>query len=165
MLDEFELAMTLIRSDEPWPAGALDYSHYLNLHRHLFQDVYEWAGRIRTIRIGKSGNWFCYPEHIDREMRRLFAWLASRRAASATSLDEFRQVVVHLLSELNAIHPFRDGNGRTQMAFVALLTEASGFRFDDGELEPERVMEAIIRSFSGDLHPLEALVADLVRDS
>jgi cell filamentation protein, protein adenylyltransferase len=71
-LDAFEAEMTSDRATDPLPAGRLSYSHYRALHRHLFQDVYRWAGKIRTVRIAKGGNTFCYPEHIDREMRRIF---------------------------------------------------------------------------------------------
>lgn len=71
-LDEAELALFLIRADEPLPAGDLDAAHYLRIHHHLFQDVYDWAGQIRSIRIGKGGNWFCYPEYIEAELARAF---------------------------------------------------------------------------------------------
>lgn len=79
-LDEVELALFLTRADEPLPAGELDYSHYLSLHRHLFQDAYAWAGQARTIRIGKGGSWFCYPEHIASEMARVFRELGNPTA-------------------------------------------------------------------------------------
>lgn len=74
-LDEVELALFLIRADEEFPYGRLDYPHYMTLHHHLFQDVYEWAGQPRTIRIGKGGNWFCYPEYINKQMQAVFAFL------------------------------------------------------------------------------------------
>ncbi|WP_352652643.1 hypothetical protein [Mesorhizobium sp. M0659] len=54
-LDEFELALFLTRADEHIPAGRLDFEHYKAVHHHLFQDVYEWAGEVRAIRIGKGG--------------------------------------------------------------------------------------------------------------
>ena len=75
LLDEAELALFLTRAEEPFPDGEFDIEHYLSLHRHLFQDVYSWAGAIRTIRIGKDGNWFCYPEYILSELGRVFAEL------------------------------------------------------------------------------------------
>jgi cell filamentation protein len=74
-LDAFEADISAERSSQEVPPGSLDYDHYLAIHRHLFQDVYEWAGEIRTVRIAKEGSAFCYPEHIDREMRRLFSEL------------------------------------------------------------------------------------------
>lgn len=161
-LDEFELAMTLIRADEPWPDDQLDYPHYLCLHHHLFQDVYAWAGRLRTIRTGKAGNWFCYPEHIEREMHRIFGWLAEQEPIGRASIDDYREKATYLLSELNAIHPFRDGNGRTQMAFLALQAETKGYRFNDSALDPALVMEAMITSVSGNLVPLRRLVNRLI---
>ncbi|MGO7339283.1 Fic/DOC family protein [Rhizobium johnstonii] len=75
-LDEFETTMFVLRSEELWPEGYLDVTHYLALHHHLFQDVYDWAGEICTIRIGKGGNWFYYPEFIAKELNRIFQELA-----------------------------------------------------------------------------------------
>jgi cell filamentation protein len=69
-LDEFEAAATTQRADEPLPLGRLSVRHYYAVHRHLFQDVYAWAGRPRTVRLGKAGSAFCYPEHIGRERSR-----------------------------------------------------------------------------------------------
>ena len=74
-LDRFEVAMTTQRADEPFPPGRMSVSHYRAIHRHLFQDVFSWAGRFRTVRIGRSGSAFCYPENIAREMRLLFKGL------------------------------------------------------------------------------------------
>ncbi|WP_441239339.1 Fic family protein [Bradyrhizobium sp. 930_D9_N1_4] len=49
----------------------MTYHHYRAIHRHLFQNVYDWSGNIRTVRILKGGSMFCYPERIDREMSKL----------------------------------------------------------------------------------------------
>lgn len=162
-LDEYELGMVLTRSREIWPAGNLDVPHYLSLHHHLFQDVYEWAGTFRTIRIGKSGVWFCYPEHIKSQMANLFDWLKSEDYFQSLSAAAFSNSAARLLSELNAIHPFREGNGRTQMSLLTMLTDNAGLPFNVAELEPKRAMDAMIDSFRGNLAPLEALVLDLVR--
>src|SRR5690606_16082413 len=84
-LDQFELAMFLSRSDEPLPGGALDYPHYRDIHRHLFQDVYAWAGEPRTVRIAKGGHWFCYPEHLQMHMTRTFARLTELNHLAGSS--------------------------------------------------------------------------------
>jgi cell filamentation protein len=68
-LDEFEAAMTAQRSDEPLPAGRLGVAHYRAIHHHLFQDIYAWTGRFRTVRIAKDGSAFCYPENKRRPRR------------------------------------------------------------------------------------------------
>jgi len=67
------------RADEPLPNGRLSIQHYRAIHRHLFRDVYRWAGRYRVSRISKGNNTFCYPEHIPREMRKLFRGLATQQ--------------------------------------------------------------------------------------
>ncbi|MCV3765193.1 Fic/DOC family protein [Rhizobium sp. TRM95796] len=161
-LDEFELAMFLTRADEDWPSGDLDYGHYKALHRHLFQDVYQWAGKPRTIRIGKGGNWFCYPEYIDREMLRIFSALAASDHLVGLAPQEFAEKAPHVLAEINAVHPFREGNGRTQLAFLSLLAENAGMSFDDDVLVQDRVIQAMIDSFSGDEKPLAKLIRAIV---
>jgi len=71
-LDAFEAEISSARAEEPLPEGALDFGHYRAVHHHLFQDVYEWAGQPRTVRIAKGGNPFCFPENIEGEGRKLF---------------------------------------------------------------------------------------------
>jgi cell filamentation protein len=162
LLEEAELALFLTRAEEPFPAGEIDVEHYLSLHRHLFQDVYEWAGEIRTILIGKDGNWFCYPEYVAAELNRVFAMLGDPDALTHITVSDFAKHVGHFLAELNAVHPFREGNGRTQLAFLAMLVEYAGFAFNEENLDRNRVMRAMIESFSGDEGPLVSLIRDII---
>ncbi len=162
-LDEFELAVSLTRADELWPTGLLDYDHYKALHRHLFQDVYEWAGQPRTIRIGKDGNWFCYPEYIDQHMHQIFNKLMQANYLASISAQEFAEQAAHVLAEINAVHPFREGNGRTQLALLSILANNAGQHFNDDALERDRVIKAMTDSFSGDEQPLAQLIADIIR--
>jgi cell filamentation protein len=74
-LDAFEAEITTQRATEPLPAGNLDFAHYCAVHHHLFQDVYEWAGKPRTVRISKGGNPFSFPEHIEGQANKLFGGL------------------------------------------------------------------------------------------
>jgi cell filamentation protein len=71
-LDDFEAEITNARASEPLPEGTLDFVHYCAVHHHLFQDVYEWAGTPRMVRMSKQDNPFCFPEHIDAQTTRLF---------------------------------------------------------------------------------------------
>lgn len=164
-LDEFEVTMFVLRAEEPWPEGDLDYAHYRALHRHLFADVYPWAGEVRTIRIGKGNNWFCYPEYIDKEMNRIFADLASQEYLTGLDPLEFAAKAAHLLADINAVHPFREGNGRTQLAFLTLLAENAGLPFNPDVLERDRVIGAMIDSFSGHEQPLAQLIFDIVKST
>jgi cell filamentation protein len=160
-LDEFEAAMTAQRSDEPLPAGRLGVAHYQAIHRHLFQDIYAWAGRFRTVRIAKDGSAFCYPENIEREMNRLFLTLKKKRYFKGLSREAFASASAAYLSTLNAIHPFREGNGRTQTTFLTLLAARAGHPFDLGKLEPEGFLAAMVASFKGNDAALERQILRL----
>src|SRR3954454_14526001 len=69
---------------------------------------------------------FCYPEHIPAEMRRVFGWLGDQGFSPGRDAAAFAEGAAHFLAELNAIHPFRDGNDRTQLAFMAELAASTG---------------------------------------
>ncbi len=161
-LEEYETAMTFARSLEPLPAGRFSVTHYRAVHRHLFQDVYSWAGRFRRIRIAKGTSAFCYPEHIQREMRRLFLWLEHKHGFRNSSAADFIAGAAHFLAELNAIHPFREGNGRTQLTFLSMLADGAGYPLDLDRLDTDAVLNAMIQSFSGNEEPLRGLIHDLI---
>jgi len=161
-LEAFEAEITAQRAAEPLPAGRLSYAHYRAIHWHLFQDVYSWAGKLRTVRIAKGGNAFCYPEHIDREMRRLFADLAERKYFHGLDGSAFAVQAAHFLAELNAVHPFREGNGRTQLSFLTLLAEQAGHPLHLERLNAQEILDAIIKSFGGNETPLRKVLERLV---
>ena len=154
-LDQFEQLMFLSRSEEPLQEGDLNYEHYKKVHHHFFQDVYDWAGHPQEIRTGKGGNWFCYPEYIDPEMRKLFAQLASEdHLTNILDPDGFANRAAHYIAEINAIHPFREGNGRCQLTLLNLLLKVSGFEMHGDQIDPDIFMQAMITSFHGDNAPL-----------
>ena len=126
-----------------------------NLHHHFFQDVYDWAGQIRTIRTAKGGNWFCYPEHIETELTRIFSLLQSENyLTNLTETGAFAARAAFFLSEINAVHPFREGNGRIQLVFLTLLCENAGFDLNENALDEVDFMNAMIESFNGTTEPL-----------
>ena len=161
-LDAFEAEITSQRATEPLPVGLLSYRHYRAIHRHLFQDVYAWAGKIRTVRIFKDGNAFCYPEHIDREMRRLFGELKRRKHLRELDSAIFASKAAHFLAELNAIHPFREGNGRTQLSFLIILAAEAGHPLAMARFNPKAMLRATITSFAGGAKPLSDLIFRLI---
>lgn len=163
-LEAFETVSTTQRADEPLPAGRLSVRHYRSIHHHLFQDVYAWAGRYRVTRISKRDATFCYPENIPREMRRLFDTLKSQGFFRNRGLDEFVQRSTNFLAELNAIHPFREGNGRTQLTFLSALAARAGYELDLDRLRPRRFLAAMIVSFKGDERPLAVEIRRMLHD-
>lgn len=109
-LSEFEAVSVAVRAEEALPAGRFTPSHYCAVHRHLFQDVYRWAGRYRTVRMTKDRSPFCFPENIAREMRSLIDRLRRANFLKGGEVEEFAEEAATFLACLNAIHPFREGN-------------------------------------------------------
>jgi cell filamentation protein len=134
------------------------------VHRHLFQDVYRWAGRYRTVRMSKDQSSFCFPENIAREMRGVFGRLQDADFLRGREKDGFAEGAARFLTYLNAIHPFREGNGRTQLTFTTLLAAKAGHPFELSRLDPESFLQAMIDSFFGDEAPLRRQLRSLILD-
>ncbi|WP_395615266.1 Fic family protein [Sphingorhabdus sp.] len=89
--------MLSIRAEEPLPEGKFDPAHYCAVHRHLFQDVYIWAGKYRTVRTAKDGNSFCYPDHIATQMDGLFEALNGAAFLPGVPRHTFAEAAAHFL--------------------------------------------------------------------
>lgn len=161
-LEDFELEMTTLRAEEPLPAGRFGPAHYRAVHRHLFQDVYRWAGRYRTVRTAKGGNPFCFPEHIRTQMNTVFNALHARGGLAPQDMADFVAIAAEFLAELNAIHPFREGNGRAQLAFMHLLGLRASHPFDFANVQRDTFLPAMIASYDGDLEPLRGELTALL---
>lgn len=162
-LEQFEAASAMERGAEPLPNGRFGTTHYCAVHGHLFRDVYRWAGRYRTVRIAKGGSVFCYPENVPAQMNQLFALLRAEKLLTELSREAFATACAAFLGRLNAIHPFRDGNGRSQLAFVAALASHAGHPLNIGKLEAAPFLDAMIRSFGGDEGPLASQILNLAK--
>jgi cell filamentation protein len=96
-LDAFEAEISSARAEEALPDGALDFTHYKAVHHHLFQDVYTWAGEIRTVRISKGGNPFCFPEYIESQAAKLFGDLQIEHHLQDLDARTFSGKAAHFL--------------------------------------------------------------------
>jgi cell filamentation protein len=161
-LGDFEAEISNARANEPLPEGRLDFAHFCAVHHHLFQDVYEWAGTPRTVRMSKQGNPFCFPEHIVAQATKLFADLKAKKYLENLPRKEFAANAAHFLAELNAIHAFREGNGRTQLSFFSLLADRAGHPVDLEKLDSDAILKAMIASFDGDESELTAIIYELI---
>lgn len=162
VLEDIESELTTARADEPLPEGALDEAHFRAVHFHLFQDLYGWAGKTRTVRLSKAESHFCYPEHIDDQLARLFGGLSSDNFLTGLTQDEFAKKAAAFLATLNVIHAFREGNGRAQLTFLLLLSENAGHPLDLAQMNPTAMLGAMIASFFGDERPLTKMLCDMI---
>jgi cell filamentation protein len=161
VLESFELEMSSLRAKEPLPDGRYDPAHYRRIHHYLFQDVYRWAGKYRTVRTSKGGNPFCFPEYIPDQMDSLFETLRTECLTSENA-TAFVAAAAAFLAELNAIHPFREGNGRAQLSFMHLVGLGAGFPFDFSNVQPDEFLAAMVASYHGDVMPLVDELAGLL---
>lgn len=161
-LSEFEAEISTARAEEPLPEGKLNFAHYKAVHHHLFQDVYEWAGQARTVRISKGGNPFCFPENIEGQAAILFGDLKAQHYFRGLEPEVFAKQAAHFLSELNAIHAFREGNGRAQLTFFTLLADYAGHSLNLSRLDPDEMLAAMIASFDGVETSLATVIKALV---
>lgn len=160
-LDAFEADITAVRLVELGEnpvEGQFDLQHLQRIHYALFQDVYEWAGEIRTVDISRQKSRFANARHLESYAQSLFGELAKERRLKDCNIDQAAQRLAHYLSEINAIHPFREGNGRTQRVFIAQLAQGAGYRLDYSDLEQELVYSAMEAAFHGDEKPLANLI-------
>lgn len=163
VLSDFELEVTSARLEAGVPRGAFDAKHFCDVHHHLFQDVYTWAGELRTIRIAKGDSMFCYPENIAAELNRIFGWLQQHHNLQGLDRESFAAQGAHFLAEINAIHTFREGNGRAQLSFMAALAAEAGHPFRLRVLNPKTFLQAMITSFGGDEEPLRQQLLQLIK--
>ena len=141
--------------------GDYDLSHLQRFHREIFADIYPWAGEIRTVYIAKS-QLFAVPEQIKPYIEEQLAPLARENYLRGLDQPQFVERLTHYMAEVNAVHPFREGNGRTQRAFFHQLARDAGYEIAWDRMDPDRNIEASIASLNGDNSKLQDLVAELV---
>ena len=108
--------------------GNFDLAHLQTIHRELFGDVYDWAGEIRRIDISKGNTRFANFAFIENESRKLLEKLRSENYLHGLDKDKFAERAAYYLGELNVLHPFREGNGRTLRLFMTQLAMKNGLQ-------------------------------------
>jgi len=165
-LDDYEGELSTFRSiqilESPVP-GKFDLAHLQLIHYSLFQDVYEWAGKISTVDISRGHSRFANVRFIENSANTLFSKLAKENWLKALSAEPLSLRLAHYLSEINAIHPFREGNGQVQRLFISQLTEAAGYHLDYSDLEQEQIYDAMELAFHGDESVLAKLIFERLK--
>ena len=143
--------------------GELNFEYLRKIHRYLFEDIYEWAGENRTVDISR-GDIFCMHEPIDVCMNQVMNEL--KEEGFLNSLDEADVIkrLAYYIGEMNTIHPFREGNGRTQRAFIRELAARNGVRLVFDKITPKEMIEASKKTFHHDYEMMEELLKRAVVD-
>jgi cell filamentation protein len=143
---------------------SFDLPHLRSIHRHLFQDVYEWAGELRTVGLAKGGGEsFMPPAQIERPMLHAQDHIRDLRARWP-SASEIPGRLAYIYDFVNFAHPFREGNGRTQREFFTQLLAERGLRLAWERVESEELHAACHAARNdGDLEPLTVLMAAVLK--
>lgn len=163
-LAEAENMATAVRAAE-WLnkplCNSYDFGHYKRIHAYLFGDLYTWAGQVRTVDIAKKTTRFCHVDEIQRCADAIFSKIQHLKLCEL-SRERFVDEILDLYVTTNTLHPFREGNGRTQRVFLTQLVRESGhdIRFDLAD--PDELMIATIRSAEGVNDILRALLDDII---
>lgn len=159
-LSEAERSISLLRMmelEEKPIKGRYDLDHLRAIHRALFGDIFDWAGELRTVDISK-GTMFCKCEYIKDNVIKLLKQLKDENYLLELDLDSMVSRLSYYLCEINAIHPFREGNGRTQRLFVKQLALDADYHLDFTGITDEEMIVASVRGFVLDYSPMENLV-------
>lgn len=141
-------AARLIELDAAPLVGQFDVAHLKAIHRHIFQDVYPWAGEFRTVNISKGGHLFGAAAFAERTLEELLRKLSGECHLKGIAPRDFATRAGYYMGEINAIHPFRDGNGRAQREFIRELGAQAGFVINWSGVTREQMVEASFESFN-----------------
>ena len=164
-LEGFEARLTFLRglqlASDPI-AGEYNFAHLQAFHRYLFAGLYEWAGELRTVALAKT-DLFCLPEHIESYGAEIFGRLAEEDRLRGLDRESFIGRLAYYVGDVNALHPFRDGNGRVQRAFFAQLAADADYRLDWQFVDPQRNTDASVAAMQGDEAPMRALLDEITK--
>lgn len=151
-LNEIESVISSARYAE-WlnapQAVTFDFDHYKAIHRFLFSDLYEWAGEVRSVNISKKGTQFTPAGNIESQAGLIFERLRTCNYFRGLPHDEFVEKIVDFYCITNALHPFREGNGRAQRVFLTQLIRNAGYEINFADMDTDLLMIATIQSAQG----------------
>jgi cell filamentation protein len=149
-LEALELNATIARMPEAIEHiknKPINLKLWQDLHKILFQDIYEWAGQFRTVQMSKGKTIFAYPENIKSEGIRILKELKLENYLRGLPQSEFPLRLSYYFSECNVLHPFREGNGRIQKLLFSEIINQAGYRIEWKELSTEDHLKGVIEGY------------------
>lgn len=154
-LSKYEAKITAAKSlalRQKGITGNFDVEHFKSIHKFLFEDIYPFAGILRDENISKGEFRFASFEYIESELNRLMEELKSENYLEGLNKEKLAKRLAYYLSELNVLHPFREGNGRTTREFIRQLALKNGYKLNLSKVMPEEVLNASIESIVDTKH-------------
>ena len=166
VLAQVEADITKLRISQ-WELNPLevsfDFNHYKAIHAHLFSDLYDWAGQIRTVDLSKKGFRFCPAAEIESRANLIFTRLRQLNFLKDMKHRRFVEELTDFYCSTNELHPFREGNGRTQRLFLSQLVQNAGYTLNFSDMDGDLLMIATIQAAQGVTDLLKQLLGEAVK--
>ncbi|MDR0484791.1 MAG: Fic family protein [Alphaproteobacteria bacterium] len=141
-----------------YPKGNYNLEHFKKLHRYLFAELYDWAGEIRQVTIQKGNTLFCNPLFIESAYNDFYKQMQKDNFLKNIKQEDLYKSLAFYHGELNIIHPFREGNGRTTRAFLSLmLLQEVQLKLDYDKINKDHLIQASIDSNDMDYTYMEKI--------
>ena len=158
-LEAAEVELTQARIEQFKPDfDDISLSALCGIHRFLFQDIYEWAGELRTVDISKGSTRFANVSRVEPDADKLFRALAQEGYLVGLPREQFVAKLAHYYCELNVVHPFRDGNGRAQRVLFEVISINAGYQLRWEPIGRAEWQDANIAAYNCQPEPLTALL-------
>ena len=160
-LHQLEYAATLRRLAELQLrpiSGRFDLDHLQAIHRHVFQDVYAWAGELRQINLAKGGSVFTDGRQLEGEGARVFGALAAEKHLRGLQKAAFVERLAVYYGAINTLHPFREGNGRATQTFLQQLARQAGYEIDHTKIDKAPWNAGEAATHGGNFEPMQGRV-------
>lgn len=160
VLQRFERGATALRIQELREnpvRGEYDLAHLQAIHKQVFKDVYEWAGKVRTVDIAKGPagdrTLFTFKEDIPQKAQEIQSGIKEANYLRGLDKEQFAGKIAQVYAGMNEMHPFRDGNGRATREFIGQLAKVAGYQLDYSKVDKQTWNEAAKESARGNLAP------------
>jgi cell filamentation protein len=148
------------------PLKIKDSSVLIKIHFHLFQDVYPWAGKVRTVNISKDGKPFFDGERFSSAFQYIDSLIEEYRTFDSSDFAEIAKALASILDHVNFLHPFREGNGRTQREFIRILAQEKGLTLNLNPADNTTVYTQYMQgTINGDIELLSQLIFEQINKS
>lgn len=144
------------------PNLKLDAALIKKIHKNLFEDVYDWAGEYRTVNIVKGKTMFANALYVPAALEDLVTKLNRDITSKSITANNISEKLAYYYGELNMIHPFREGNGRTQKIFIEKVADKLGYSLQLEKIEPKKLLEVTIESVNGTGRPLKKVFEEVI---
>lgn len=144
------------------PNLKLDAALIKKIHKNLFEDVYDWAGEYRTVNIVKGKTMFANALYVPAALEDLVTKLNRDIASKSITANNISEKLAYYYGELNMIHPFREGNGRTQKIFIEKVADKLGYSLQLEKVDSKKLLEVTIESVNGTGRPLKKVFEEVI---